>query len=349
MRADDGGGLTALGLNALEDAIYRALVGVHDSSAAELAGWLAEVGQPVSATEVVGTLDDLVGRGLVIGMERPDRRTLYRATPPALALEPLLAAARDDLATTAADIARLVEQYRANPPLPSGSPIEVVTGRDAVRHRFLQVQLGAREELVGFTPVLPTGAVVPVDDNRAEQEAMRRGVRIRVVLERGWLDSERFGRLVGEAAAAGQELYVVDSLPLQMVIADQRIAMVPVAGMGSGDPAAAIIQEPGLVAAFLAMWEVYQARGRPVSQVTPADVDGSPTAADASPDQVDRAILALLDLGLTDVNIARQLDMGARSVQRRLQRLMRLADARTRFQLAAHAVRTGWLEPPALV
>ena len=59
--------------------------------------------------------------------------------------------------------------------------IAIVTGAGAVAHRFLQLQLGATEEvcaLVTGTPTAVTGA-----ENDAEERAVSRGVRYRVVIE----------------------------------------------------------------------------------------------------------------------------------------------------------------------
>lgn len=59
---------------------------------------------------------------------------------------------------------------------------------------------------------------------------------------------------------------------------------------------------------------------------------------------MDRQIVSLLYVGLTDAAIARQLGMGHRTVQRRLQSLMVEVGAATRFQLGWRAARSGWLD-----
>ncbi|WP_328951581.1 hypothetical protein OG345_03735 [Streptomyces sp. NBC_01220] len=53
--------------------------------------------------------------------------------------------------------------------------------------------------------------------------------------------------------------------------------------------------------------------------------------------------MALFHVGLTEAAVARQLRMGHRTVQRRLQALMDEVGAATRFQLGWHAARAGWL------
>ena len=53
--------------------------------------------------------------------------------------------------------------------------------------------------------------------------------------------------------------------------------------------------------------------------------------------------VALLLAGFTDARIAKQLDLGTRTVQRRIQGLMHLAQVKTRLQLGWHAYDLGWL------
>ena len=61
------------------------------------------------------------------------------------------------------------------------------------------------------------------------------------------------------------------------------------------------------------------------------------------PEDVDLQILSLLLVGLTDVSVAKQLDLGLRTVQRRVKRLMDLAEVTTRMQLGWHAYERGWV------
>ncbi len=57
----------------------------------------------------------------------------------------------------------------------------------------------------------------------------------------------------------------------------------------------------------------------------------------------DLEILSLLLAGLTDVSVAKQLDLGLRTVQRKVKRLMELAGVTTRLQLGWHAYERGWV------
>src|SRR4051812_767477 len=54
-------------------------------------------------------------------------------------------------------------------------------------------------------------------------------------------------------------------------------------------------------------------------------------------------VLSLLLAGLTDASVAKQLDLGLRTVQRRVKRLMDLTGVTTRLQLGWHAYERGWV------
>ncbi|WP_027345057.1 helix-turn-helix domain-containing protein [Hamadaea tsunoensis] len=62
-------------------------------------------------------------------------------------------------------------------------------------------------------------------------------------------------------------------------------------------------------------------------------------------DDEERAMLYLFMCDLRDHEIASRLFISVRTVQRRLDRLMTIADAQTRFGLGARATKLGWIDP----
>ena len=63
----------------------------------------------------------------------------------------------------------------------------------------------------------------------------------------------------------------------------------------------------------------------------------------SGPDATDLEILSLLLAGMTDARVAKQLDLGLRTVQRRVKGLMELTGVTTRLQLGWHAYAKGWV------
>ncbi|MFC8682630.1 hypothetical protein ACFT30_14020 [Microbacterium ureisolvens] len=60
-------------------------------------------------------------------------------------------------------------------------------------------------------------------------------------------------------------------------------------------------------------------------------------------EEVDRDLLRLLLLGVTDAAAGAQLGISLRTVQRRVAELMETAGVTTRMQLGAEAVRRSWV------
>jgi hypothetical protein len=206
-------------------------------------------------------------------------------------------------------VARLTDIYRRDLHHAGvGDLVEVVLGTEAVRGRFLQLELGAREEVCAFVDARPV-AVNP-EDNQAEAQARGRGVRFRVVIERAALDD---GATLAETRSAiGSDVLVrsVDAVPTKLLVVDRAVAMAPLAVRGH-DAAAVVIRAPSLVHSLSTLFEQVWAGGIPVVLDASDDVvDGRPPG----PDGVDVAVLSLVLSGLTDEAAGKQLGLSGRTV-----------------------------------
>ena len=325
--------LDFFGLDDEVESVYRVLVGHGAVTVAQISDRL-----PLPASRIAAIVAELARRGLVApSSELPGR---YRAAPPALALGGLLSERRHELKQAELAVEGLSQEYRRNA---TGAAlrdlVEVVTGRDAVRHRFDQLQLGAEQELLALVTEVP----VAVDGmhNDAEPVAVARGVSYRVVLERSVLETPGGSLPLTAALARGEQVRVVDRVPTKLMMADRSVAMLPLTPMGApGEPAAMVIRAGGVLEAMVGLFESVWAQGLPIRLT-----DSGPVLEDQGrqPDSVDLQILSLLLVGMTDVSIAKQLDLGLRTVQRRVKRLMDLAGLTTRMQLGWHAYERGWV------
>ncbi|MEU2513909.1 helix-turn-helix transcriptional regulator [Streptomyces syringium] len=176
------------------------------------------------------------------------------------------------------------------------------------------------------------------------------GVPHRAVVERAALAGER-GREGATAVLGGVEsarLRAVERVPAELVIADRRIALLPLASH-TAESAALVVHGGALLESLVNLFEDVWHEALPIR---PAGADpgracplpgarisgpGAP-----GPDAVDLEVLALLLVGLTDASVAKQLGLGLRTVQRRVKRLMELAGVTTRLQLGWHAAEHGW-------
>ncbi|MEU8618763.1 transcriptional regulator TrmB [Streptomyces sp. NPDC048623] len=334
--------LNALGLEPDEERVYRALIGRPDTTAALLSDHLALSHAPV---------DKALSRLVEWGLATRSADARFTAAPPAMALGALIGRRRDALRTAEQALVTLAEEHRAAMTGSSISDlIEVVTGVDAIRHRFLQVQQAARTQVRSF--ITAPFVALPPDENTAEPLALGRGVRFRAVLDREVLAEPGIVHDAIESVRNGVQLRVADHVPMKLVLADADLGLVPLAVTPAGEPGAVLLHRSGLLDALDALFETVWRAARPLQLSDPAsdtgdESDGIVEAGPEGPTELDRHILALLLAGLTDLTAATQLGLSPRTLHRRLRRLMDLAGVQTRMQLGAHAVRNGWTTPPS--
>ncbi|MEV6103780.1 helix-turn-helix domain-containing protein [Streptomyces sp. NPDC051940] len=327
--------LSAIGLDEVQESAYRALVGLGAAEVPELAHRLT-----LPEEEAVRTLRRLERQGLAAqSSARPGR---WVAAPPAVALGALLTQQRHELEQAELAASLLAKEYRAEAAEPAVHDlIEVVTGAAAVAHRFRQLQLGATSEVCALVTGTPTA--VSSRENRAEEQAADRGVRYRVVIEREVLAGPTGVADAVEALGRDEAVRLAERVPTKLVIADGVVAMVPLTSRGS-EPAALVVHASGLLESLTGLFESVWQQSLPLRLASDDDGGGERLAEDdEGPDATDLQILSLLLAGLTDASVAKQLDLGLRTVQRRVKRLMELVAATTRLQLGWHAYERGWV------
>ncbi|MFE6287333.1 helix-turn-helix domain-containing protein [Streptomyces sp. NPDC057877] len=332
--------LQAAGITASEETVYRLLVAAGWASAQEIAD-----SSGLSLTDTHSVLGGLTAKGMV---SQSDGVPLhYRPTPPDVALVPRLQRSTDALNLARAEATGLLEAYRETMRRQDiGQLIEVITGAEALRQHLRQIQAGARDEMLWFCKA--QYVAMPSGSNRAEYEALARGVHYRVLYEKAFFDDEGAIDNVAEGVRAGEIARAVPHLPLRLAIADRAIAICPlVPGGPQGNPevpTAALVRDSNLLAALIALFERYWEDGVPLIVDDSGSVSGTDGSGATDPlSATDRRLLSLLVAGVADKAIATQMGLSRRTVQRHIQRMMELAGATTRMQLAWQAARQGWL------
>ncbi|WP_425828143.1 winged helix-turn-helix transcriptional regulator [Streptomyces fractus] len=323
--------LHAIGLDEGHEAAYRALVAVGAADVPDLARRLTR-----AEPETEHALRRLEQHGLAAqSSARPGR---WVAAPPGVALGALLTQRRHELDEAELAAARLAAEFRAQATEPAAHDlVEVVTGAAAAAQRFLQIQLGATEEVCAL--VTGTPIAVPATENDAEEQAVSRGVGYRVVVEREVLSAPAGLSELSAAIGRDEQVRVVDRVPTKLVIADGALAMVPLT-LHAAEPAALVVHASGLLETLTGLFEAVWRQALPLRLGAAGEVE---EVAAEGPDDLDLEILSLLLAGLTDASVAKQLDLGLRTVQRRVKRLMELAGVTTRLQLGWHAYERGWV------
>ncbi|NGO82043.1 helix-turn-helix domain-containing protein [Streptomyces sp. 196(2019)] len=321
--------LGAIGLDERQEAAYRVLVAAGAAELTDLAHRLS-----LPEAEAGRVLRRLEQQGLAAqSSARPGR---WVAAPPGVALGALLTRQRQELEQAELASALLAEEYRAEASEPAVHDlVEVVTGAAAVARRFHQVRLGAASEvcaLVTGKPVAAAGA-----EDGSEERAASHGVVHRVVVEREVLSLPSGILELSAALGRDERCRVVDRVPTKLVIADGTTAMVPLTGRGA-EPAALVVHASGLLESLTGLFEAVWREALPLRLGA-----GGVREEGVGPDATDLEILSLLLAGLTDASVAKQLELGLRTVQRRVKGLMELTGVSTRLQLGWHAYERGWV------
>jgi DNA-binding CsgD family transcriptional regulator/DNA-binding MarR family transcriptional regulator len=334
-----GPALAPAGLGTQEEQAYRQLLRFACAGPADIAERLA-----LPAERVVALLEALCAKGLAAGHDDGAART-YRALPPDVALSPALLHRQASIEAARQALAELTEVFRANARRHDASQlVEVVTGGRALRERIRLLQDSARTEILWFCKTNPVA--MSSAENTEEFAALSRGVRYRVIYERALLDEPGMLTNVADGIRRGEQARMLPRLPVRLAIADGSTALCPLVSVverGRGEPTAAVIGHSQLLDALLALFESHWDRATPIRLSAEGTTDAPDGSAVPGPDEDERYLLSLLVAGVPDKSIASQLGISRRTVQRRVDRLMALADVDTRPGLAYQAARRGWI------
>ncbi len=328
--------LARLGLDPLTEAVYRTLLSRPEWTVVELAGRLQL--DPGALTPVLAQLTEL-------GLVRRGERGELRAVSPRIGLTALvadrearLAADRYELEQSRLAAAQLAAEHTEHEeprrPPPTGSP-DVVYGDAAVRARIAALVGAATTEVISMS-LAAAGYLDPVvPPSPVYRAALARGAAYRALFfDRAGADPE-LARCLHELADAGALVRTAAGLPTSALVVDGRVAVLPVAlSMTGRRPGVVLLRLPSVVTATMELFDRVWVTATRLARAGDADPDGA--------GEPDEDLLALLLAGSTDEAAAAQLGVSARTVRRKVSRLMESLDARSRFQAGVHAVERGW-------
>lgn len=356
--------LSAIGLGRVEEAVYRGLLAGKPEEPAALA---RRSGTDREAAEEA--LNRLEKDGLVVRVAGdPDR---FTAAAPTVALPALVARRRRELQRAELAATALTEEYRAGTARSAADFGELMRGPEEVTrcaewlvasaehavHTLLSSRSGRSEE------VLSPHVDQQIDSGQAERRlVVGRGLLRGPVADRG-----RSGRL--------NQARVAEWDSCDLLVVDHRRALLSLGpgpdsreGRGSEESpdgphgsdaeegadweeTALLVHAGPLVALLDELFERIWRQATPIAAAPPTTAapyrepsrHSGPRTGRAVPDRTDARMLRLLLRGLTDAAVARHLDVGVRTVQRRVRYLMDTAGVTTRLQLGWHAHERGWV------
>jgi DNA-binding CsgD family transcriptional regulator len=209
--------------------------------------------------------------------------------------------------------------------------VELIVSREAQRQAFDHLRLSARHEIVCLTR--PPMLITQVGGDEGERAGPReqRALARRCIVDQDYLELPGAVETVRRDVENGEATRIFPRLPLKFVLADQRIALIPL-DPELPDTPSLLVRSSALLDALYALFELLWQHAAPVTFTRTGEI--SARRRDAGLDEAAENLLALLAAGLNDKTIAHKLDISLRTLKRRISGLMRTQKVRTRFQLA---------------
>ena len=315
-----------LGLTPPEAAVYRALLRRPGTAAGRLAHVVG-----LTRKQVTDALLTLTGRGLVHELVpvRPDT-----------VLEPVLAGVerrvsqqQGALLTARRELGELVALHAKG--LAQSDRVAQVErvdgGRLAVQHRITELMDTLTFEVLAVNQK-PTAECDMATELAVGVALRRRNINLRTVVGPYVHAAPTQLRHARDQHDVGDEHRIHCDPPLQMLLLDRRVVVVPIDPAVSAD-GALFVWSTTLVCSLVLLYESLWDVAKPL--FIPGD-DGALSSREAQ-------LLELLAGGQKDEAMARLLGLSARTVRRESAALLDRLGTRTRFQAGAEAVRRGWL------
>ncbi|MEV4917385.1 helix-turn-helix transcriptional regulator [Streptomyces tirandamycinicus] len=325
--------LSALGVDATDEAVYRTLLDQPGWAVAGIAGHLA-----VTEAQVRTALDRLTELRLL----RPkfSDSSVLRPVGLDVGVQILLARREEDVRRAqgelAAGQAAALEILEAQSAAAAGHRYEELPSIEQVQDRLERLARTCTRQLSSFHPGGAQPAAQLEASRPLDAELLARGVAMRTVYQDSVRNDQETLRYARWLTESGGRVRTAPVLPIRMVLFDDTAALLPV---DPANTAAGAVQFSGagviaaLRALHTAVWEQAVPFGvGPERESTGEELTGQ-----------ERQLLRLLGAGLTDEGAARQLGIGVRTARRMMASLMQRLGARSRFEAGRLAERRGWL------
>lgn len=218
--------LQSLGISGREAEAYMALLQKHEMTAPEVAKLTT-----VSRTKIYEILQNLVKKGLCSEKFRNGLK-VFSCIEPSIALQNILHSDERELSRKRKLAENFKEQLMElyakkvtmNDPLDF---IEVISDIGQLRERWIKIQESTKKELIGFTK--PPYVISFEDTLEIQESPAANKVILRGIYEFSHVKSEEEKELLIKGVESyeklGEEVRVINELPMKLVISDEMVSM----------------------------------------------------------------------------------------------------------------------------
>jgi HTH-type transcriptional regulator, sugar sensing transcriptional regulator len=265
---------TDLGLSERESSIYKALLSKKAFTATELKG---EVNIP--STKIYDVLQRMVKKGIVI--ERPvDSLKYYEAVDPELAFKRLIERYKNEyendldrkLKAAESLTKKLSPLFEDNRNIDSPLDfIEILKDSEYIQKRFINKYVDSKQEVLSFTkgPFIASNSSRLRDQLNVQENFLKRGGRSRAIYQaEDLLKYEWLYQSIKDIKGSGEEVRIVESLPIKMLIFDCASVMLPLR-KGTNESSMIVsvwIEHPELATACKILFETFWEKGLTLEQ-----------------------------------------------------------------------------------
>jgi sugar-specific transcriptional regulator TrmB len=251
--------LRALGLSTYEAEVYRALLKVDKAKVQDLARVVA-----VPRPQIYVALGALLEKGLC--REIRGKVTFYAAVAPTTAFRSVLRQEEELLKAKAEGVRVLDEEHhRLEPESVPPNFVQVLRGRQ-IRHTIDELTAATAQELLislkyvqAQTPKSVAGAV------KAETAMLKRGIHVRCLYEQAALQHVEVRQALRQLTEKGEEARVIESVPMDLMVFDQRAALFSLAEERGG-VTVFVFAHPSLVESMRLSFDNLWQQGRDVRE-----------------------------------------------------------------------------------
>jgi sugar-specific transcriptional regulator TrmB len=251
--------LIGLGLLTYEADVYEALVSLKSAKVQDIARAVS-----VPRPQIYVALGKLIEKGMV--NETRGKVTLYSAVTPRIAFKGVLKREEETLKAKADYIAKLDETFRraSGGGIPA-SFVLVLKGRQ-VKH-FIDEQVANAKDrvLILLKSARGQSAKSLEGSAKAELSLLERGVKVQCLYEEDSLADENMNPILKRVVAAGEEGRVVETVPMNMMVFDDKAAMFSLTDE-QGSLTVFVFTHPDLIHVTLNNFEFLWEQGRSLKQ-----------------------------------------------------------------------------------